>query len=145
MKVVIDRPPLWNAINAKFHVAGRPVIFAWGNIIYNPEGVTVTRELRAHEEIHGERQIDYMHSQRWTQQDAIEEWWKAYIESPTFRLNEEVPAHAAEYKAYCKRHSGTSDRQRALKAIAEKLASPLYGGLITVGNSINAVVLGKLE
>lgn len=49
MKINFARPPLWDKINAAFHVEGQPVIFAGGDTIYNPERVPLTKELHAHE------------------------------------------------------------------------------------------------
>ena len=133
MKISFDRPPLWDKIDAAFHVAGKPVIFAWGDTVFNPERVPMTKELHAHEEMHGERQFGYpCEALGW--ELATETWWQCYIDSPTFRLAEEIPAHQAEYRAYCKRHRGAGSQRARLEMIATKLASPLYGdgGLVSI-------------
>ena len=56
MRVVFGRPPMFDEINAKFHIAGKPVIFSWGDLIYNPARVTTPPHLMVHEAMHGERQ-----------------------------------------------------------------------------------------
>lgn len=122
MKELRERPPLWDEIDAAFNVVGKPVIFAFGGIIYNPENGKITRELMAHEEIHGQRQGP-------TADDCFV-WWRRYIQDRGFRLQEEIPAHQAEYRAYCKRHG--SGRDKYLDFAASKLAAPLYGNLITI-------------
>lgn len=132
MIVVHDRPPLWDIIDKTFHVAGKPILFAWGDRIFNPEGVPVPKELHAHEEIHGERQLAFAGCGPLTAEDCLVNWWRAYIESPAFRLAEEIPAHRAEYLSFCKRHADRNLRSRALSSIAMKLAAPLYGSLVTV-------------
>ena len=121
MREIRERPPLWDEIDAEFHVAGKSILFAFGGLIYNPEGGKITRELVAHEAIHGQRQGP--------DPDQCFEWWRRYIQDKGFRLQEEIPAHQAEYKAYCKRHG--FGRDKYLDFVAEKLASPLYGNLIS--------------
>lgn len=122
MKEIRERPPLWDEIDKEFNVAGKPILFAFGGIIYNPEGGKITRELVAHEAIHGQRQGPTA--------DECFAWWRRYIADKGFRLQEEIPAHQAEYKAFCKRHG--SGRDKYLDFVAGKLASPLYGNLISV-------------
>lgn len=122
MKELRERPPLWDEIDAEFHVAGKPILFAFGGIIFNPEGGKITRELIEHEAAHGRRQGRTA--------DECFAWWRRYIKDKGFRLQEEIPAHQAEYKAYCKRHG--SGRDKYLDFTAAKLASPLYGNLISI-------------
>ena len=119
MRIVFDRPPMYDAINAKFHIAGKQVIFAWGNIIYNPARFHIPSQLVAHEEAHGARQIG-----------DIEGWWERYIDDPAFRLAEEVVAHVAEYQYLVGRGAGNRQARRsALRQTAKRLASPLYGNV----------------
>lgn len=122
MREIRERPPLWDEIDKEFNVAGKPILFAFGGIIFNPSGGKITRELVAHEAVHGMRQGPEF--------DQCERWWKRYIADKGFRLQEEIPAHQAEYQAYCKRHG--SGRDKYLAFVAGKLASPLYGNLITI-------------
>lgn len=129
MRIAIARPPLYEKIDAAFHVAGKPVIFCFGDTIFNPMGVPVSRELMAHEEIHSERQGD----------DIIA-WWERYLIDPGFRYQEELPAHVSEYRAYCKRHG--SGRNKYLNAIAARLASPLYDARVTYEQAHMAILTG---
>jgi hypothetical protein len=117
-------PPNYRKIVEQFDVRGRPVIFAYGSAIYNPTKVEIPPELRRHEEVHMIRQGG-----------DPETWWDRYIAEPAFRLAEEIPAHAAEYQA-----SVSHYRERALGQIAIKLASPLYGNLITVAGAREAIL-----
>jgi hypothetical protein len=120
VKVVFARPPMFAEIDKVFAVAGKPVIFAFGDTIYNPEGITVTPALMAHETVHGERQgLDPEH------------WWRRYLGEPAFRLAEEIPAHRAEHIAYCRAHKDRNAQARYLFGCSSRLASPLYGGLIS--------------
>lgn len=119
MRIVHDYPPLFDEIDAVFGVRGKPVIFAWGDIIYDPGHGDIRPELIAHEAVHGQRQGS----------DVVG-WWRRYIEDPVFRLAEEVPAHRAEYEHLIE--SGNRQmRRKALRHVAKRLAAPLYGRLIT--------------
>ena len=134
MEIVVAEPPMFYEIDKVFDVAGKSVIFAWGDKIYNPTGAVVTKELQAHEAIHGVRQLDM----------GVEDWWGQYLVDTEFRLVEELPAHRAEYQAYCRRHHAPNDRHRALGIVAPKLAAPLYGSLISVADARDAILTGRL-
>lgn len=139
MQLIRERPPLFDEIAAVFDVKGKPVLFAWGDAIYAPSGVsTVAPQLLAHEAVHGRRQKVFSYSlmrmgfdDQMTDLDpdrehAITGWWRKYISDPAFRLAEEIPAHIAEYKNLCERLPSRSDRRRHLSLVAGRLASPLY-------------------
>ncbi len=119
MIVVYEYPPNFDMIKKRFPIV-RGVIFAWGNKIYNPDGVHIPKELFTHEEVHGSRQGT-----------NIEGWWEKYIEDPVFRLKEEIPAHQAEYCYVCKNQNRQS-RRVALKQISKRLSSPLYGKMLSL-------------
>ena len=109
-------------IDAKFRIAGKSIIFAWGDTIYNPARISIPPHLMAHEEFHGWRQT------QWT---SIEQWWKDYIDSDAFRLEEEILAHQVEYRALLRVSSNRRARRRCLKETAKRLAAPLYGRMIS--------------
>jgi hypothetical protein len=124
MKIVAARPPNFDAIAAVFPEARqRGVIFTFGDTLYNPAGGYVSAWLKAHEGVHYSRQTNHP--------PAIEQWWKRYLEDPEFRLAEEIPAHRAEWKAFASVHKDRNQRAAMLQSIARRLASPLYGELIT--------------
>lgn len=125
IEVIDDRPPNFAAIVRFFPEAVKPgVIFAYGGKIYAPGRTALTPALQAHEQVHIERQGE-----------DFDAWWNRYLIDPAFRLEEEMVAHRAEYQAYCRRHQEPGKRHEALKRMAERLASPLYGGLITHGEA----------
>lgn len=122
MIVKHERPPNFDAIDAAFHVEGKPIIFAYGLTIFNPDGGPIRPELIAHEAVHGFRQGD-----------DIEGWWTRYIADPKFRLDEEIPAHQAEYAHFCRNNragQARNSRRLYLHHVAARLASPLYGQMI---------------
>lgn len=130
LEVVDGRPPNFEAIVAVFPGAAQPgVIFAYGDKIYAPGGRRPTPALQAHEIVHCERQGG-----------RPEHWWELYLTNPVFRLDEELLAHRAEYRAYCARHGNRAKQEAALAGIAAKLAAPLYGNLITPDDARKAIL-----
>lgn len=121
MKILIERPPRYEEIVKVFPEAASPsVIYAWGDVIYNPSGKKLTKELLDHEELHGSRQ-----------KPNVEAWWDRYLVDVEFRFTEELLAHRQEYQTYCRRHENRTKREKYLQLVAHKLASPLYGSLLT--------------
>lgn len=118
-------PPNYHDINRAFDVRGKPIIFAYGDTIYNPSRIKLPPQLIAHEAVHQARQGNNPRG-----------WWERYIAEPAFRLDEEIPAHIAEYKVMADR----ADCEIYLFRIAGRLASPLYGSLISAERA-RAVIL----
>jgi hypothetical protein len=88
----------------------------------------------AHEEIHEKQHA----------QIAPERWWERYIAEPDFRLEQELPAHVMEYRAYCRRHTDQGARMRCLRELARRLSGPLYAQLLTENRAFTAILEGKL-
>ena len=129
MRIVQALPPNFDAIATVFpHVRGKPVFFAWGDRIFNPAGVVIPDEIKAHEAVHGKRQGH-----------DVAGWWKRYLEDPVFRLAEEIPAHQAEFRHVASLRGADdplpgfrSRREFHRQAIALRLSSKLYGNLISL-------------
>ena len=116
------RPPNFDKILAKFPMAaGFGVIFAYGEDIYTTGSLWIPEYLLAHEQVHMSRQIP----------TGIESWWDMYLSDSSFRYDEELLAHAAEYKFQAK-YGGRSFLRSLLKTTASRLAAPLYGYDITL-------------
>ena len=111
---------MFDEINAKFRIAGKPVLFCWGDVIYNPMRVRIPPHLMVHEEMHGWRQGQW----------GIEQWWRDYIDSEAFRLEEEILAHQVEYRSLLRGAKNRQARRGCLKQTAKRLAAPLYGRMI---------------
>ena len=129
--VVKAYPPNYLAIARRLPVRGKPVIFAYGETIYDPTGRTMGPELVAHERVHCRRQLEYP--------GGVEPWWVRYLADVAFRLSEEIPAHRAEYHELA-RHVNSRVRTRYLETVAAKLSAPLYGNLITVQRAIEELL-----
>jgi hypothetical protein len=120
--IVIDYPPLYDEIDAMFHVRKlRGVIFSFGPVVYNPSGITIAPEFIAHELVHGQRQG--------ASEPAILDWWRRYLYEPRFRLAEEIPAHVAEYR-WLLENGNRDTRRAAASTVAARLAAPIYGRMV---------------
>jgi len=131
--IVIARPPIYDRCDAQFHIAGKPILFSWGDKIYNPMDVDIPHELIAHEAAHG--------AQQGTEEKGIRRWWDQYLADPQFRLYEELLGHRAEWREYMRRHPNGKDSARVLEAIAGRLSSELYGNVISLDDARSRVML----
>ena len=121
MRIINGKPPNFHRIREAFPLASRPgTIFTYGNTVYVIGQDDISPALKAHEAVHIQ------------QQQAIgrDIWWDRYIADPVFRLAQELPAHRAEYRMIRGMERDRNRASQALHAIAERLAGPLYGGLI---------------
>lgn len=122
--VVSGRPPNHAAILARFPQANRPgTIFAYGDRVYIIGSTDLlTPALRAHEAVHLQRQADYI---------SPDLWWDRYLIDNQFILDEELPAHRAEYGVLRQTVKDRNVLALHFTAIADRLASPLYGNIVT--------------
>lgn len=129
LEVVDARPPNYDDIVKVLPGAAQPgVMFAYMDKVYYPGGKgPLTRELDAHERVHLERQNHH--------EFGPIGWWAEYLNSPSFRYNEELLAHRAEYRSYCKRMINPIKRVQFLKTVAKRLASSLYAAGLTVAQA----------
>lgn len=120
-----EEPPNYAALCKRFGVGARDdVIFAYAPHIYAPRQDHVHPAIVAHELVHMDRQRRHP--------GGVAGWWAEYISNEEFRLLEEIPAHYAEFKWLEKAEPGRKSRRRNLAIVANKLASPLYGRLVTI-------------
>ncbi|KKL11234.1 hypothetical protein LCGC14_2547850 [marine sediment metagenome] len=115
MEIVFDFPPIYDEIRSVFPIAGRGVIFAWGNKIYNPSRVSIPLQLIAHERVHGRRQGRDVHG-----------WWRRYLDEKEFRLTEEIAAHIVEMEYLLGPNPNRQMRRQIIRSTAKRLANPLY-------------------
>lgn len=134
MRTLATVPPNFAAIHKAFNVRGKPIIYAYGDTIYNPQRIKVSDHLIAHEGVHATRQ---------RLMGGPEKWWERYIADPQFRLAEEVPAHAAEYAYFSQRMPHGSRLDDISYEIAHRLASPLYGSLVGIDEARRLILHGQ--
>lgn len=122
MKIIKDFPPIIDDIDKAFPgTKTRPgVLFCWGEVIFNPSGITIPRQLMVHESVHSARQ-----------DLAPAPWWKEYLSDPKFRITEEILAHKAEWSDYMSEHMDRNQRAIYFHGMALRLSGPLYGNAIT--------------
>jgi len=94
------------------------IVFTYGNTIYSPAGIEISRDLMAHEEAHIARQSN------------PKEWWDKYLLDVRFRLKEELIAYRTQYQ-YALKYYNREARRQLLSHIASDLSSAMYGSLIT--------------
>lgn len=95
------------------------IVFTYAPNIYSPAGIELSPDLKAHEEMHIERQSDQPSS-----------WWTRYLTDIEFRLQEELVAYRAQYR-YALEHYNRPKRRKLLSHIASDLSSAMYGNLVT--------------
>lgn len=130
-EILIEKPPVYDRCVRAFGenaIVGKPVIWSWGDKIYNPMNIEISRELLAHEAVHGRRQLG-----------KVESWWESYLANDRFRYEEELVAHRAEWQNWVRWHAGR-DNADVLNAIAGRLASALYGNVVSFGQARSAVL-----
>jgi hypothetical protein len=127
MRIVVEKPPVWNECVAMIGAEPRNTIFAWGDIIYNPDDILVVDYLIAHEEVHQRQQI---------LAGGPEAWWSRYLDDVYFRLKQEVEAYAVQY---LKMEENIRDRNwqyRVKVDLARKLSGPLYGNSLKTSDAM---------
>ena len=120
-KVLKAYPPNYAEIcKAIPAVKQRPgIVFTYYPNIYHPSGTGLSYDLEKHEAVH------------LNQQEILgpERWWTQYLADPKFRLDQEIEAYRAQYKAA--EIYNRAKRRELLIKIRTDLASPMYGKLIS--------------
>lgn len=137
MKVVTGRPPIYDDI---VRVVGRPpagALFTWGDTIFHdppPPGFrhSLSPDILAHERTHSSQQASM----------GAGPWWTRYLESPEFRLEQEVEAYQVQYGLAC-RMLGRAERRELLRRLAKDLSSAMYGRLCSL-ELARALIVGDL-
>lgn len=124
MQVICGKPPNFDYLCKFFPMVwDKHPIFAYAPNIYAPSNVAMlSTEIWEHEKVHIKRQEEM----------GVERWWKLYCIDKDFRFSEELLAHRAEYKSVIENHPSRHARRSALKQIAKKLSSGLYGNMTTM-------------
>jgi len=131
MRVVRGLPPIYEEIALTFPAVKRTrgVVFSWGDILYNPQGVEIPGPLMAHEEAHGVRQLEM----------GVVAWWARYLDDREFRKAEEIIGHRAEYLARIVNAPHRNARRRHLKQTATRLSGTLYSLGMTRDEAARAI------
>lgn len=134
MREINAYPPNIAEICKVFPGVQRPgVIFSYAPDVYVPGGHTLPPSLVAHESVHVERQLVM----------GVEAWWDKYLVDTRFRYDEELLAHRAEYHSLKENAPTRQMRRAALKIVAKRLASGLYGKLVTPAQAADDIIAGS--
>ena len=124
MKILKEYPPCWKDLDEAFKLTEQGIkpYIAYGDIIYNPFDLGVTRDAYEHECTHGFQQA----------YDPVVAnlWYQLYIADPVFRLSQEVEAYGAQYRFICGEYKDRNKRVRFLNELARMLTGPMYGNLV---------------
>jgi hypothetical protein len=113
------------------------VLFAYAPHIYAPRLPALAQlppQLYYHELVHIRQQGD-----------NPELWWERYFQDKQFRLEQEFEAHYMEYLVLKNDTKNRHDRRNIETSIAKKLASRLYGNMITLKRAKEALRKGILD
>ena len=135
MKIIYEKPPIFDRALKAFGPIVNGAIFCYGELIYIPSGMEISPHLLAHEKVHSNQQ----------RLIGVDKWWDQYLSDPMFRLVQEFSAHCAEYHSFCQTPQTRIQRRLYLKGIAQRLAGPLYGSVITFAQAKQAIKLGAKD
>lgn len=130
MNVKSERPPNYDEIAKTFDIEGKPVVFTYGDMLYNPGRGNIPGHLMKHEETHAAQQTDPV------------AWWRQYLKDPQFRTQQELEAYQVQYKYFCKKEKNPHLRLRFLEHIARDLASEVYGKCISYQDALTQIEHG---
>jgi hypothetical protein len=121
LKIIIARPPNFDAIAAALPLAHKPgVIFTFGDAVYSPAAGPISSWIMTHERVHSVQQGA----------DPIA-WWDRYLADVEFRFAQELEAHRAEWRAWLKAAPrNRADRRGYMVVVGMRLAGPLYGRMV---------------
>jgi hypothetical protein len=113
MEIKTGYPPNIETIKLVFPVTEH-TIYAYGDVIYSPQGENIRPDLIFHENVHREQQGG-----------NPEAWWGRYLSDVEFRLSQEVEAYAKQVE-FVRVHTTAKMAKKCLEDCARQLASPLY-------------------
>lgn len=118
MKILNTYPPNIKEIREHFDVPDN-AIFTYGDTIYNPNDVAISKSLMKHEATHTKQQGD-----------DIEGWWKRYFDDTDFRLSQELEAYQVQYRSAKGRIKNREELNKYLHSMAMDLSGKMYGSMI---------------
>lgn len=125
MKIVDQNPPNYFEITQHFpDLEIHKPIFCFGDTIYNPFHIEITKDLEIHEEVH------------YKQQGGLPEaWWIRYIYDLAFRLSQEIEAYGTQWLFINSLNMSSKIKRWKLEQMALALSGPLYSHLLSYGEA----------
>lgn len=117
-----EYPPNYAEIIATIPaVAENPnIVFTYGTRLYVPGGGLIPSHLKTHEEKHVVQQMKM----------GVDRWWSEYLINPSFRLEQELWAYRAQYRAMRKKHTSKFQIEQFLLKISKDLSGEMYGNIV---------------
>lgn len=105
-------------------------IFCWGDIIYNPFGRKLTKDVIIHEQTHSRQQSSFT---------SPELWYVKYLQDPEYRLQCEIEAYGIQY--YFAKQNGVSGKllEWLKDRLANELSGKAYGNLLSFGEAVSKI------
>ena len=125
MNIIQAFPPNYAEIEKVFDIRGKNIVFAYGDVLYNPRGADITNDLMVHEETHKRQQGNDPAS-----------WWSKYLKDVNFRLNQEVEAYRNQFQFYKQKHKHWMP---FLQFISKDLSGKMYGNIISFVDAMSAI------
>lgn len=128
MKISGSPPPNYEAIKAAFSLGDRPILFTYGDTIFNVTLRRLPNHLITHEATHAKQQGE----------DPAG-WWEKYLQDPAFRTEQELEAYRAQYAHV---RNETKDRNvlaKALHSLALDLSSSIYGNVLSWSEAMQKI------
>lgn len=126
-----ERPPVWDSVCVAFNIIPKNAIFAYGDVIYNPDAIPLAHYLIEHEKVH-------FRQQGFTPEGAAL-WWGKYLRDPQFRVSQEVEAYGVQYREMCKLTKDRNQRYKILFNLAEQLSGKLYAEAISHADAMKKI------
>lgn len=135
MNIKFDYPPNYPDIVKAFPAVkdNLRVVFTYGDTLYVPGKHAIPGHLKIHEQTHMDQQAKLTKSAAY--------WWELYIDSPAFRVEQELEAYGNQYAYINSQKDLTrSEKKRYLRAFATDLASEIYGQNLDVKQTMDRIV-----
>ena len=114
-----ERPDILIKLENRFGVDWNDdLIIAWNGKIHSKNAPSA--EKIVHEMVHLEEQSAM----------GNDAWWECYLNSPEFRLEQEIKAYKAEADFVKKYIKNREHRYKMIHEMAKNLSSSIYGGII---------------
>lgn len=121
-------PDIYRELQLKFGVNwDNGIIICYGDTIHCKQ--EIPPEKIVHETVHVKQQ----------EKIGKENWWRMFIDMPSFRLEQEVEAYREEY-AFVKRNIKNREVvYKYLLGMAKALSSDIYGGIVTTDEAVKLI------
>lgn len=136
MKIKEELPPygLMKKCSQMFDLSEAKPIFTFGDTIYNPHKMPIDEYMISHESVH-----------KIQQGDEPEKWWDDYLLDKQFRLEQELQAYRVQFRVFKDFNKDRNSQAKYLYALANDLASGMYGRITTHSKAFKAIKDGVVS